>query len=143
MNLDTYNPKAIDKALADSTHAELKLKALVQLDMIRESLFLDVMDTTASVKDKLAFAEHLVKSTMLEAEAKKAAEVAPTFNFGFAFQAPDGGTKVVGAVIDNSSQRPDIPSAEIIPPAKGEVREMDRRDEDEDAAWGSLVEESI
>jgi hypothetical protein len=80
---------------------------------------------------------------MLEAEAKKAAEVAPTFNFGFAFQAPDGGTKVVGAVIDNSSQRPDIPSAEIIPPAKGEVREMDRRDEDEDAAWGSLVEESI
>jgi hypothetical protein len=134
MNIETYNPKAIDKALADSTHAELKLKALVQLDMIRESLFLDVMDTTASVKDKLAFAEHLVKSTMLEAEAKKAAEVVPTFNFGFAFQAPDGGTKVVGAVIDNST--------EVVQAAKGGVSERDTGDENEDAAWGSLVEES-
>jgi len=96
----TYNADRINKELADETHQKLKFKSLVQLDILREEIFLNVMEPTASVKEKLALAEHLVKSTLLEAEAKKAAEVPPTFNFGFNFQSPSGEVKTVGSVIE-------------------------------------------
>ena len=99
----TYNADLVNKELADETHQKLKFKSLVQLDILREEIFLNVMEPTASVKEKLALAEHLVKSTLLEAEAKKAAEVPPTFNFGFNFQSPSGEVKTVGSVIEGQS----------------------------------------
>jgi len=100
----TYNPELVDKELADETHQKLKFKSLIQLDILREEIFLNVMEPSASIKEKLALAEHLVKSTLLEAEAKKAAEVPQTFNFGFNFQSPSGEVKTVGSVIEGSSE---------------------------------------
>lgn len=88
---------------ADRTLQELKIEALVQLKMIRERMFFDVCDETASFKDRLSLAEHLVKSTPIEAEMKRMEGPKNVFQFGFSFNRPDGSTEVVGNVINGEA----------------------------------------
>lgn len=89
---------------ADRTLQELKIEALVQLKMVRERMFFDVCDETASFKDRLSLAEHLVKSTPIEAEMKRMEGPKNVFQFGFAFNRPDGSTETVGNVFDVASE---------------------------------------
>lgn len=86
---------------ADRILQQIKIESIVQLRMIREQLFLDAVDETASFKDRMALAEHLVKSTPIESEMKKLEGPKNVFQFGFNFNRPDGSSKLVGNVIDS------------------------------------------
>ena len=99
---NTMTPQA-SKEDADRTLQELKIEALVQLKMIRERMFYDVIDETASFKDRLSLAEHLVKSTPIEAEMKKLEGPKNVFQFGFSFSKPDGTTETVGNIIEGQA----------------------------------------
>ena len=91
---------------ADRILQQIKIESIVQLRMVREQMFLDAIDETASFKDRLALAEHLVKSTPIESEMKKLEGPKNVFQFGFNFEAPDGQVKTVGnATIDAEPQQ--------------------------------------
>lgn len=112
----------LTKEEADRTLQELKIEALVQLKMIREQMFYDVCDQTASFKDRLSLAEHLVKSTPIEAEMKRIEGPKNVFQFGFSFNRPDGSTETVGNVIDAVAELPAVSaSANPVPELPGEA----------------------
>lgn len=85
---------------------EIKIQSVVQLSLVREQLFLDAMDPMASFKDRLALAEHLVKSTPIESEMKKLEGPKTLVQFGFTMNRPDGTVKAVGNVIDGTAHTP-------------------------------------
>ena len=96
---------------ADRILQQIKIESIVQLRMIREQLFLDAVDETASFKDRMALAEHLVKSTPIESEMKKLEGPKNVFQFGFNFNRPDGSSKLVGNVIDSEAAPAAMPEA--------------------------------
>lgn len=95
------NLPTVTKEDASRILEEIKIQSIVQLSLVREQLFIDAIDPTASFKDRLALAEHLVKSTPIESEMKKLEGPKNVFQFGFNFNRPDGSSKLVGNVIDS------------------------------------------
>lgn len=126
--IDQYDPH-LDQAAADTIQQQMTLKSLAQLDMLREKLFFEAMEPTASTKEILAYCEHLVKSTSLENISKRSTEnnSPPLVNFGFVFHTPSGSTQVTGNVgihqIEGAAEKVLNPPAQ--PVIEGE--------------WGSLI----
>lgn len=89
---------------SEAAHERLKINALVQLELLRDQMFFEAIDPTTSFKEKLAYAEHLVKSTPIESEMKKAEGAPNAFQFAFQFQSPGGEIQTVGATIDVTPQ---------------------------------------
>ena len=89
---------------SEAAHERLKVNALVQLELLRDQMFFEAIDPSTSFKEKLAYAEHLVKSTPIESEMKKVEGQANAFQFAFQFQSPGGEVQTVGATIDVTPQ---------------------------------------
>lgn len=129
-SIESYNPD-LDQATADTIKQQMVLKSLAQLDLLRERLFFEAMEPTATTKEVLQLCEHLVKSTDLENVSKRPAEQAsPLVNFGFVFHSPNGDTQVVGNV-RASSMEP------ALPVIQGESVRVEVSDPETE--WGSLV----
>lgn len=103
------NLPTVTKEDASRILEEIKIQSIVQLSLVREQLFIDAIDPTASFKDRLALAEHLVKSTPIESEMKKLEGPKNVFQFGFNFNRPDGSSKLVGNVIDSETAPTALP----------------------------------
>ncbi len=137
-SIESYNPD-LDQATADTIKQQMVLKSLAQLDLLRERLFFEAMEPTATTKEVLQLCEHLVKSTDLENVSKRPAEQAsPLVNFGFVFHSPNGDTQVVGNV-RASSMEPALPVIQGEPFDAAQDRSVRVEVSDPETEWGSLV----
>jgi len=131
-SIGQYNPN-LDKDAAENIKAQMLLKSLAQLDLLREKMFFNAMEPTASMKEVLAVSEHLVKSTDLELISRKPVEQGQGLvNFGLVFHSPGGDVKVVGNVQASSVPAPRIEERVSAPVIEAEFDEMEE-------SWGSLV----
>lgn len=112
-----YDQSVVTREEADAAKERLQYKALIQLEVLREDTFFQVMDAGTPLKDKLAFMDQLAKSTPLESMHKRVENTQPVFQFGFAFQRPDGQIKTVGAVLDGSLPQDPAPALLVSPVA--------------------------
>ncbi len=133
-SLSQYDPH-LDQDTAETIKQQLALKSLAQLDLLRERLFFEAMEPTASAKEVLQLCEHLVKSTDLENISRRPAETSPALvNFGFVFHSPNGATQVVGNVAASS-----VPPALPVIQGEGVPEAIRPGGAEPETDWGSLI----